>query len=74
MSGSSDSSRRDSPQADLVFPIQGPAPPRKLPEPVEAAILILEHSRSLLRTAAAVPGFEARRLALKAREPFRILD
>jgi hypothetical protein len=73
MNGPSISGGKESHFPDLKFPIRESTSARHVQTFGEAAEII-EYSESLLPIAAGQPDFEARRLALKSRVPFRLLD
>jgi hypothetical protein len=58
---------------DLTFPVLEPVPARQVPASAAALAQILELSEALLPLVTKLPDFEARRLALKVRVPFRLL-
>jgi len=74
MSASSSSGEKEARLPDLKFPILEPVPARGPPAPPEAAIQIIELSEAFLPFATGRPEFEARRLKMKAKVPFRLLD
>jgi len=74
MSASSSSGEKKAHLPDLVFPILEPAPTREGPTPPAAALQVIELSEAFLPVASARPDFEARRLELKTRVPFRLRD
>ncbi len=75
MNASSNSGEKEAHLPDLTFPILEPVPPREIPAPPGAAIqMIIELSEAFLPVAAGRPGFEAERLEMKTKVPFRLLE
>jgi hypothetical protein len=74
MSASSSSGEKEAPPPDLKFPVLERGSGREVPAPPEAVLQILEISEAFLPFAAGRPEFEARRLAMKTKVPFRLLD
>ena len=74
MGESSKSGEANPAPSDLRFPIFKASPPRELPATAEAIRRIIELSEMYLPVVTRRPAFEARRLALKAKTPFRLVD
>jgi len=64
-------------EVDLKFPILEPGPAREVPAPPgstdQVIDQIIELSEAFLPVAAGRPEFEARRLEMKTRIPFRLM-
>lgn len=74
MNASSNSGEEGAPLPDLKFPTLEPVPAREVPDPSGAAIHVIELSELFLALAAGRPDFEARRLEMKTKVPFRFRD
>jgi len=74
MSASSSSGEKEPTLPEMRFPILQGSPAREGPDPSASALHIIEISEAFLPFAAGRTDFEASRLKLKARIPFRIFE